>query len=632
METSQIRVQFASSFRQSAEDPRGEVDCPLMPSGSFLCQVPKAELDLRFAVDGFAPHYAWSIDLTAEDPVVLAAMTLRRGASLSGWLVLGSGEEPETWNDVAVTLAPLGLGTATDDAERRLRDAMTRVGRIAPNGFFQFDSLSGGEFLLTALGENFAESTVSTLLVEGKESQLREPLVLAPPTVASFVFDPPVDTSGQPWSVELSRVDAYKSYFAQVAEGQVPVDGWLDVPGLNPTTHMITVFDSAGQQVVGRFVDLEQESMPVQIEIGVVPVEGRVTLGDEPLVAELWFGGRYGMEKVRTATDSDGFYRATLPRDGDWQVDIFADDPPVVREFEGVEVEPTSFDAVVVDFALPDTVLSGTARHADGLVPRRGTLVYAFSDGGTKNLSQRIELDDAVGHFAFHGLTEGAVRVYAWASEAQSPHQQVTIREDDEVEVELILERQLAFQGRIMGEGRPIPGAIVMARPVESPLTLIPNETTDGAGVFEILLPADTRAVYLDISAPGRTLGAFRVSVQEGRVATIELPAEGGGLVVRGLPTGADPGEKVLTLYSRDRVPFVRYQMEAWASIHLAAGEGDALTLEAPNLVPGFYEVCRIPPERYLAWFAGERDPRRCVGGDVVPHGELTLELPRGED
>lgn len=61
----------------------------------------------------------------------------------------------------------------------------------------------------------------------------------------------------------------------------------------------------------------------LQMELDVVPVEGRARRGDEPLAAAmLWFGGLWGTERMGFRTNSLGEFRGLLPRDGEWTVDL----------------------------------------------------------------------------------------------------------------------------------------------------------------------------------------------------------------------------------------------------------------------------------------------------------------------
>lgn len=53
---------------------------------------------------------------------------------------------------------------------------------------------------------------------------------------------------------------------------------------------------------------------------------GRVTLGDDPLAATLWFGGRSGVRRIRFDSDEKGRFDGWLPEEGTWPVDLVSEE------------------------------------------------------------------------------------------------------------------------------------------------------------------------------------------------------------------------------------------------------------------------------------------------------------------
>jgi hypothetical protein len=112
-----------------------------------------------------------------------------------------------------------------------------------------------------------------------------------------------------------------------------------------------------------------------KIEIDLVMVSGRVRLGDEPLAATLWFGGRHGVPQVTFESGEDGTFQGILPRDGQWLLEIEALEPRI-QSHAKVEVRPDRHGRAEVEIAVPDTLLFGKvvddqgkpANHADLLV------------------------------------------------------------------------------------------------------------------------------------------------------------------------------------------------------------------------------------------------------------------------
>lgn len=67
-----------------AVDPLGRVSCAVV-EGRFRCDVPRTDLDVRVAADGFAPVYVWNLKF-ASARAMIPAVALERGASISGWV------------------------------------------------------------------------------------------------------------------------------------------------------------------------------------------------------------------------------------------------------------------------------------------------------------------------------------------------------------------------------------------------------------------------------------------------------------------------------------------------------------------------------------------------------------------
>lgn len=94
--------------------------------------------------------------------------------------------------------------------------------------------------------------------------------------------------------------------------------------GLPAGHYEIRVGDGQGNRWREELVQLFGHDY-LQMELEVVPVEGRARRGDEPLTdAMLWFGGLWGAERMAFRTDSLGEFRGLLPRDGEWTVDLTA--------------------------------------------------------------------------------------------------------------------------------------------------------------------------------------------------------------------------------------------------------------------------------------------------------------------
>jgi len=622
-----LRLTFSSSFANpTAREPNGFVPCPVERDRTFRCRPPAAKLDLRISAEGFAPEYWWEVRTRAGEPLDLGAVSLVPGAALAGWLLTEDGVPPKP-KQVRVTVVPLGLADAESLSDQILRRFALSEARPEANGFFQVDSLKAGEYLLAVTGEGFAEVRMRISLVEGRESNLQDPVLLASPLKVTFLLDPPSTPEGGSWTLSLARLHESGSYADTVLEADIPVDGWYEAKGLNPGPHLMKVLSPRGDSVLARQIRLGEEPSPIVVEIGLVVVEGRVTLGDEDLPgATIWFGGRWGAEKVQAVSDDEGSYRVTLPRAGAWPVDVESRDPSVVRRWRAVAVpEPEGGKAVEVDLELPGTRVFGLVRDLGGRSPAQRTIVYVYS--GSSRAAASAPADEA-GHFDFRGLDDGTLYLHAATAGARSKTLTVSLTEDAEQEVTLTLEPSLEVRGAVVGESGPIPGAFVQFQPAHQAFLPIPVVRADGGGRFAVEMPAATRSAFATVYLPGRTLGVFQVPVVEGQEVVLRLPADGGTLNLQ-LPEGTDLQEQGwLLFFLRNGIPFAVHEVMHWAGLHPEVKQPEERRI-IPGLVEGHYEACLIPVDEYIPWVLGNRDPKRCASGLLPALGELDLALPK---
>jgi hypothetical protein len=625
----QIRVAFAPSFKlESAKDPKGEVTCLIGPKRSFRCRIPARKLDVRLSAPAFAPHYFWGLDLETQESIDLGAVPLVPGASLSGWLIPGDGGglSPQ---QASLTIVPHGLSEPTNAKEERLRDTMILKGDLEENGFFQFRSVPPGEYVLKVQSQQYAEATVGVTVVEDSASEVRYPILLSPPMKAEFIIEPPVDYYQRNWEINIRRVDEFKSSFVEIDSGEVPVTGWFESKGVNPTTHLVTLSDSWGQQVYSEMMDFAAVPMPVVVKIGTVPVEGTVSLGEDPLEATIWFGGKNGATKVEFQSDEEGFYQGVLPRPGRWRVELEASTLPVKRKIANVEVGHwDGSEPVRVDLRLENTRIFGRVKNEDGSRPKSTTIVYAVMGTWDRHVSRRV---DKEGSFEFLGLEEGMHQLHALSADSQSQPVAVNLREDEERSITLTLEKQQQVSGQVINEaGRPVPGALLVVQPADVPFLPTSKIRADGDGRFETTIPAKARIVDLTVSSPGRTLGVFRLPVNPDEPMTVTLPQEGGHLDValgdQGLAGLARTGQSLVIF--RGGVPVAEGEAMWWASIHRDERLDPKMSrVSFPRLVPGDYEVCIVPPSSYAQWLLGYRERDACDSGSLSYLGELELDV-----
>lgn len=554
----------------------------------------------------------------------LGTISLASGSALAGWLLTEQGEPPGP-EGVSLSLLPQGLADTISPADQKQQRFSKVEAKPLSNGFFQFQALRAGTYMLVASGKAFAEVRLPVELVEGRESRLRDPVLLLAPLTATFSISPPSDPEGSPWRITLKRLHESTTYADDVANVEVPLDGWYEAKGLNPGQYLIRVSNPRGDGVAARMVVVGEEPMPIEIKVGGVRVAGSMTLGNKPLAGTIWFGGKHGAENVTVKAGDDGSFEASLPRAGEWLVEVEAPKPPVNRRFLKVEVakrddgKPTE-----ADFELPATRLRGTVRTADGSVPRGWLRVYAVRGRPGRQPSQQI---DENGRFELNGLDEGTVQLYARAPGAMSEVRWATVAKGREEDVLLTLQPEVIFKGLVVGPHGPVPGARVQLDPVHNPWVGGLVVACDGGGRFSMGLPGDAREVFATVEIPGGVLGVFRLPVREGEEVRIDVPGDGGTLAIELPKEGIEWSGETTPIFFRDGMPFSTRQIEHWAGRHQRQhGRPDFLV--APNLVPGHYEACHVAIDDYGATILGQLARRNCVAGHLSPLGELKLKLP----
>jgi hypothetical protein len=358
-----------------------------------------------------------------------------------------------------------------------------------------------------------------------------------------------------------------------------------------------------------------------------------VVLGSDPVVATVYFGGREGMERIRAASNEDGEFELTLPRAGNWRVDVDVAEPPVRRRFRQVEVEePKPGRIAEVELRLPDTRVFGSVRKADGAALGGRTIVYALHD--TASESHQALLPD--GTYEFRGLSEGVVRIHAMGSEGgrlrRSATHLVTTTDGSEQRVDLVLEDTKVLRGLVTADYGAVPGATITVLPDKDPVWGVPKLAADAEGRFETWIPGDTSYVDITISAPGYTLGTARASVQRSgdSEALVRLDQAGGSLRIVGWTETAADGRSLLLF--REGVLIAPGEVELWRHLNPDAMEGSDYVI--PALMEGTYHAC-IASDGSAArrMTPGGRQLESCSAGSLARFGELTLQLdaPSGD-
>lgn len=633
-----ITIRIAEVPPKGAAPALGEamLECPIDAEGRLSCAVPALpDIDLRLRTHGFASRFFWGLDLSRtsadREPVSLGRIRLRPGGSIIGTVEVPGGVD---LGAVAIKLQPTvgsPFAPKAEAAQRRLSGET----KVDERGFFSLEGLGPGLYDLRVDHPELAPHEMEQVkVVEGAQTQIRDPIVLAHPRSLKVVVTPAFDPYEQDWKLRILRVQGAAGGRQLSAEGLASA-GFFEAEGLPSSELELEVFDSKGLRVASERVDGSASGGLVEIAVFPIWLEGAVMLGDEPIVARLTFRGpnepdRRGPSRTTMETDADGRFAGYLSDEGSWDVAVEATAPPVQWRSAKVPIEAEKGRAVL-NLDLPDTVLEGTVVEESGASVRGAQVTVFDSVGVGRPVSSISDLD---GRFAFHGLSEDLYRVEAevqrggehWSGQSEV----LQLSEALSPDATIVVRPKKTLSGRVVEPaGEPVPGVWIEVEPFAGGRFDVMNagqHQTELDGSFEVPLPASTTEVRLMVLAPGFALyrsrlplgdaGDLALSRSSGTLA-LELP----GPVAWGDPSALRP----FVVHPEGDRTFVG-QLAQWARLNgLAVDLGsDPRRLEIPLLPPGTYSVCWMT-------FAGSYDSfapgTGCQGGELAPGGTLTVRL-----
>ncbi|HEX7150287.1 MAG TPA: carboxypeptidase-like regulatory domain-containing protein [Thermoanaerobaculia bacterium] len=581
-------------------------DCDVAADGRWSCAVPATTLDVSVRVKGYAPAYRWGFALTPEKPADLGEIRLKQGASLLAFL---DGETAKLLETPARATVKRMTATEASQTGDRLSAPLAEV-TFNERGVAQLVSLPAGTFVLTVAAKGFAPSRVFPIdVTEGNETVLRRPVALEPPVTLHLTVRPVKDPNGQPWRVEVRRVATFSVGHEPEPAFRGPVDehGHVHVDEQAPGSFQLAVTDGRGSVFARRdFAVADAMTSEVTIDVPVVPVRGKVLLGDAPLPADLWFGERTGQVSVRLNTNDEGIFEGSLPNGGEWTVQVAGRMP----KLETVTHVAVGDDDIVL--RIPDSVVRGIVVDPDRL-PRDAVEVTANAAG--RSVVTRVYPD---GTFTFRGLPETAVDFQAadLRTGRRSASRQVAVKAGAlEPPIELRLEPDRALKGRVVSRGGAVIGARVSAQAFVGPSSHPQvRDVSREDGGFELHVPEATQHAWIVVGAAGKTLQNYDVPMS-GAPLTLELEPAGGTLLLSW-------PEDNLPNVARAGIPFMFADLASWAR-----SQGNILTgrqLSVPNVAPGAYRACTIAPVQASP---DARPEPRCREGVLAPGGTLTLDL-----
>jgi len=614
----------ATPKHEVAGVPKGDVRCPVA-NGAFECEVPGTWLDLRLRVLGCPSHFFWGVKVPSGGVFDAGSLSVRPGASVIGWVKTADGTP--AGNGCTVDLSPVGEESRDLRPEEQLRaKLMHTLVRTNDRGFFHLDGVAPGAYVLTAQLAGFAPASVFPVLVlENAEATVREPLTLAHPLTLRAVVKPETDPQGRAWLMTLYQQGVGSGQFRRVSGPRVADKGLWEATGLAPGRYDVRVTDADHSDWLSQPVELGQEAGPLEILMPVIPIEGSVTLGREPLACTVWFGGRRGHVSIRFTADSKGCFHGSLPRDGPWPVTVASQRPQVRRELENVKVRREEGASVArVDINLPDTSIRGRVTDeaanpvADATVSCRGLMPKEPA------VSQP---SDSEGRFEFQGMAEGEVVLEAAKKDMSSEPVELHVAETARPEpVQLVLRKVSRLFGHVLGPNGPVLAATVDAFPIGH----AGGGARDISGVdgkFSMSVPSWAGEVALIVMPPGLALHTERVrlSEPEENEIVVQVGPSPGTLVLKLKDGMLDPSKTTYFLVHNGSLigPAI---LGEWARmngvVQSVAGE-----YRVPALESGGYVACMASVRVFPALLAGVL-PAEAQCSYLPPNGELNLELP----
>lgn len=568
--------------------------CPVDDRGRYACAAPAGRFDLQVRSHGFAPHFLWDVELSGGKPSTVEPITLRPGASISGFVQRTDGEPLGPRAIVRLMPQVMRDSGAAETPKGKPLSVLERESRPGERGFFVFADVLPGRYDLEAAEPGWTPGRLEGIEVyEGTESHLQRPIEISEPATLQVQMFPGVSPSGRRWRLQVIGKNMLRSAETKLCDEQ----GYVEFPGLPEDTYMLTAEDPGNDRPFeSRVVEVGVPLTFVTWELPLVAVEGAVRLGREPIAATVTFGP-FDPASRKIEADEEGRFEGVLPKAGEWEVMVRSDEHDVSRFLRGVQVpEPSEPGEVVrVDFRLPATEVSGMVVDAE-YRPIPGQVIaqaLAERDRSTSTLA------DANGRFVLRGLPPGSLELIATAEGgAVSPVSRAELPPDTAIgPIQLRVERQRTVRGSVRSPEGPVRGARIALRGAESPLYLstTATATSDVRGHFNLEVPVGLRQAHLRVQAPGHPLTVRRIGVDESLHLSLE-PVWGAAEV--------DWDQELVALLwmVKDGASWRFNQFVSWAQAHPGEGEASAGHTRVPRLEPGVWYLC-APVAGSAEWF-----------------------------
>lgn len=540
------------------------------------------------------------------------------------------------WPSAGVELERELDGWAGDPRGRQEGAAALRA-TTDEKGQFRISGLAPGFYTMKVTAGEARPLVRRGVKVEAEgDTVLAEALVLEPPLRLPIRLSPAADPWQRPWKVRLNAEAPRSQVVRVLAEAGTDAEGLAVLEDLGEGEARLEIRDGDGRVWLEQGIEMYPEHPEIFLVVDVVAVEGRLYFGDESLAGDLSFGTTQGSMDIRMASGDDGRFRGYLPKEGWWSVEILWPEGGEgdVQRLRDVEVRRRpGKNHADVEIRIPPTELRGKvvakgqpARDA-GITVVRERSPAEKEPGKSASAREAILLSDAEGRFRLRGLEPGNIWLEANRGRETSGRVRLDLQESSwPTEIVLELEEKIGVRGMVTFGPQPVAGARVLALPSGPEAgtgASYVDVATDGAGQFELLVPAATARLDVLVAAPGLGVEMLEIRKVDGGwpSSLVALESERGTLRCQ---LGGDPGATDfsfgLTLRKNGAtlrwMPMIRL-LNALGQLEMAPGY-----VLFHGLAPGAWQSCL------------EADPHSCQGGHLPANGELTLAWPhvRGED
>ena len=407
---SELMIEFEGDTftRERTDLPAAGVVCPVGDL-KWRCAVPAGRLNVTLRAEFFVAHRLWEVELKPAQVLDVGVFELELGGSIVGAVLADDAGFPPAESKIEL----LRIGGAQGPAAGVIPAEAT----LDSEGLFAFEGLPASRYSVTVSATDYLPATSAAVdVVPGETHELAEPLVLRRAVTLELAFTPTVTPDGDVWEFRVARLDSDSRQIRGNFTGEADVGGYWRKEGLAPGRYGISLLGKVAPRWFSQEIDLESSTL-VEVEIPLVAVEGQVSMGGEPLKADLAFRSTEGQQSVRLQSDESGFFEGLLPAEGEWHVGVNVPSEGLRWDFGAVEVYASGSGAAYIDLALPGTVIEGEVADLNGRPVENATV--RIQRRGLERGSRSFSTD-AEGRFRIRGLPPGSISIMAQSGRLRS--------------------------------------------------------------------------------------------------------------------------------------------------------------------------------------------------------------------